>query len=488
MYGLEYSPEIEQSIIQVELQDITKDVISILFPPIPGGANIQFRSSQVFGIMGLGKTSLYRALAVFAYTNYNSNLKNINLISHESLDVLINNIDSKPVQVLFVDDAGLENHAAAKELIGKFTRIRHIFAEKRKAIGKKNGVIVVFFAVQDIYLITKKLRSTVHVDIYKNAPTNDHDKGRLAKKIGLAALKKLDSISNEVFKKHNYEALSECVVSTICGDIGFITYDLILEEDSIITEIESIPEHVNNFKITDGFYQFAEIKEFDGNEMIIQSLYNWESIKKKINLKTKKLKQKHIEAFIKYLQGHTYSKIAEMFNVTDSALTNNYKNNGWMAIVRTEIIGHLVEYQLTQPGEYYAGYKRIAGNARIDLLSPDKNKAIEVKVREQRETPTAKMLSTEMFKLLEQDFHCELCYCIIRYGKAVFKTYHITQTPKQLYDVSTPSPSAKKSPSGKGKGKGSNNKKKKKKVVKETKEQQENQKGKGEVIKEEKDT
>ncbi len=307
---------------------------------------------------------------------------------------------------------------------------------------------------QDIYLITKKLRSTVHVDIYKNAPTNDHDKGKLAKKIGIIALKKLDKISNEVFKKHNYEALSECVAATICGDIGFITYDLISSEDSLITEIEAEAEPVNNFKITDGDYQFAEIKEFEGNEMIIQALYDWKSIKKKINLKTKKLQQKHIEAFIKYLQGHPYSKIAEMFNVTDGALTNGYNNSGWMAIVRTELIGHLVEYQLTQQGEYYAGYKRIAGNARVDLMSPDKDKAIEVKVREQRETPTAKMLSGEMLKLLEEGFHCELCYCIIRYGKAVFKTYKITKTP---YEVSFP-PKQELSAvhkKGTGKGKGS---------------------------------
>ena len=251
MYGLEYSPEIEQSIMQVELKDITQDVISILFPPIPARGNIQFRSSQVFGIMGLGKTSLYRAIAVFAYNNYNSNLDNINLIIHESLDVLIAHVDSKPVQVLFVDDAGPENQAAAKELIGKFHSIRHIFKKKRKAIGKSNGVIVVLFAVQDIYLITKKLRGTVHVDIYKNAPTNDHDKGRLSKKIGPVALKKLESISTEVFKKHNYDALSECVVSTICGDIGFITFDFISEEDSIITEIEADVELVIEHEWTD---------------------------------------------------------------------------------------------------------------------------------------------------------------------------------------------------------------------------------------------
>ncbi len=440
MYGLDYSPEIEQSVIQVELQDITPDVISILFPPIPEGANIQFRSSQVFGIMGLGKTSLYRALAVFAYKNYNSNLKNINLISHESLDVLIDNIDSKSVQVLFVDDAGLENHAAAKELIGKFTRIRHIFAEKRKAIGKKNGVIVVLFAVQDIYLITKKLRSTVHVDIFKNAPTNDHDKGRLAKKIGLAAIKKLDSISNDVFKKHKYEALSECVVSTICSDVGFITYDLILEEDSIITEIEAEAEPVNIFETTDGDYNFLELREFSGNEMIIRSLYNWKFIKKKINLETKKLKHKHTEAFIRYLKKDSASEIADKFKVSDSSITNNYDDSGWLAIVRTEIIGHLIEYQLTQPGEYYAGYKRIAGTGRIDLLSPDKSKAIEVKMRKQRESPTYKMLSGEMFKLLKEGFHCELCYCVIRSNEAVFKTYQITQTPQTLYEPSSPTP------------------------------------------------
>jgi hypothetical protein len=456
MYGLDYSPEIEQSIIQVELQDITKDVISILFPPIPKGDNIQFRSSQVYGIMGTGKTSLYRSMGFFA------------------------NIDSKPVQVLFVDDAGLENQDAAKKLISKFTRIRHIFEEKRKDIGKKNGVIVVFFAVQDIYLITKKLRSTVHVDIYKNAPTNDHDKNKLAKKIGLVALKKLDDISDQVFKKHNYEALSECVASTICGDTGFITYDFISSDDSIITEIEAEPEPINNFKITKGDYELYEIDEFINTELIIRALVNWEFIKEKIGLETKLLQQRHIDAFKKYLEGYGLESIGDELGVSGAAIGNNYENRGWLAIVREEILGHLIEYQLTQPGEYYEFYTHIAGTGRIDLLSPDKSKAIEVKSRWQKETITEGMFSTEMKQLLEEGFPCELCSCVTRYNKAFFKIYKILKKPKPLYDLSSPSPASEKVSSGPKKvnassGKGSNNKKKKT-IAKEPKIKQ---KGKG---------
>jgi hypothetical protein len=439
MYGLDYSPEIEQSIIQVELQDITKDVISILFPPIPKGDNIQFRSSQVYGIMGTGKTSLYRSMGFFAWLKYFSDLKNVNLIIHESLDVLMANIDSKPVQVLFVDDAGLENQDAAKKLISKFTRIRHIFEEKRKNIGKKNGVIVVFFAVQDIYLITKKLRSTVHVDIYKNAPTNDHDKNKLAKKIGLVAIKKLDDISDQVFKKHNYEALSECVASTICGDTGFITCDFISSDDSIITEIEAEAEPINNFKITKGDYELYEIDEFINTELIIRALVNWEFIKEKIGLETKLLQQRHIDAFKKYLEGYGLESIGDELGVSGAAIGNNYENRGWLAIVREEILGHLIEYQLTQPGEYYEFYTRIAGTGRIDLLSPDKSKAIEVKSRWQKETITGDMFSTEMKKLLEEGFPCELCSCVTRYNKAFFKIYQILKKPKQLYEPSSPS-------------------------------------------------
>lgn len=465
------------------MKDITPNVLKTLFVPIPENENIQFRSCQIFGTMGSGKTSLYRFIGKKAVEHYGED--NVNPILSTDMDALLEGINSQAVQVLFLDDAGLETQSVAETLVAKFTFIRHIFEEKRQAIGKKNGILLILFAVQDYFLLAKKLRSTLHVEIFKHAPTNKSDIGKIKEFLGELAIKVLIRISKKIFEEHRYEWLSTCIAKTISGRVGYFYYDFIPREDSILIEVEAKEKTPVSFSISDGDYNFFELKEFVNNDIIVEALYNWENIRKKIKLSTKLLRQKHIDAFIKYMRGDNWETIADYYNVASTSLTNSYKARGWAAIVRTEILGHLVEYQLTQSGEYYAGYKRIAGNARIDLLSPDKNKAIEVKVRQQRETPTSKMLSTEMLKLLEEDFHCELCYCIIRSNNAIFKVFKITTNltnPKQLYDPNTPGPKKKKVPLVQEKS--SNNTKKKKKG---SQEQQENKKelkkGKGGVIK-----
>lgn len=209
-------------------------------------------------------------------------------------------------------------------------------------------------------------------------------------------------------------------------------FDLELDEESE-KEIISKP-----YAETRGDYQLLVVDEFINNEVILEALYNWKHIKEKLNLTTKHLKQRHIDAFIKYMQGIDAETIGDMKGVSASAITNKYSESGWLATVRTEILGHLIEYQLTQGGQYYENYKRIAGNARVDLLSPDKSKAIEVKTRWQKETVTEKMYSKEMIKLLDEGVSCELCSINIRYNKAFFKIYKITKIAKSLYEPSLP--------------------------------------------------
>jgi hypothetical protein len=388
--------------------------------------------------MGSGKTSLYRFIGKKALEHYGAD--NVNPLVSTDMDALIEGINAQAVQILFLDDAGLETQSVAETLVAKFTFVRHIFEEKRKAIGKKNGVIIILFAVQDYFLLAKKLRSTLHIEIFKHAPTNKSDIGKIKEFLGDLAIKVLIKISKKIFEEHKYEWLSTCIAKTISGRVGYFYYDFIPRDDSVLIEVEPKEKIPVSFSTSDGDYRFTELKEFTNNNMIIEALYNWESIKKKIKLKTKRLKQIHIDAFIKFMKGDSPETIADHFNRTSSTITNDYENSGWLATVRTEILGHLVEYQLTLPGEYYAGYKRIAGNARVDLMSPDKDKAIEVKVRRQRETPTSKMLSGEMLRILEDGFPCELCYCIVRSNTAIFKIFKIFKESKPLYEPSSPTP------------------------------------------------
>lgn len=190
---------------------------------------------MVFGTMGSGKTSFYRYMAKKTVEHYGK--ENVNAITSTNLDDLIGNIDGKPVQLLCLDDAGLETQSAAEELVAKFTNIRHVFEQKRK-----NGVIIVLFAVQDYFLLAKKLRSTLHVEIFKHAPTNKHDVGTIGSFIGTLAMKLLLKISKEVFEEHNYEWLSTCIAKTISGRVGIFDYDFIPSKESKLRVIETKKE------------------------------------------------------------------------------------------------------------------------------------------------------------------------------------------------------------------------------------------------------
>ena len=165
---------------------------------------------------------------------------NINLIESTNLDVLLDSIEPVPANFLFLEDAGLETQSAGKELIAKFTRVRHIHGDVLEDKGKeRKGIDDVFFAVQDPFLLEKKLRSTLHVEIWKNAPTNDYDKRMLIKNIGIEAVKQLELINKRVFQQHKYAYLSNCVARAV-DSVGYLTYEFIPSKDSVLRHIESV--------------------------------------------------------------------------------------------------------------------------------------------------------------------------------------------------------------------------------------------------------
>ena len=194
-------PPIQWITVKETLKDVTQNVLKTLFVPIPKDENIQLRTCQIYGIPGTGKTSLYRWFGFKGLQHYTKD--NINLIESTNLDVLLDSIEPVPVNFLFLEDAGLETQSAGKELIAKFTRVRHIHGDVLEDKGKeRKGIDDVFFNVQDPFLLEKKLRSTLHVELWKNAPTNDYDKGILVKNIGREGVKRLELINKRVFQQH----------------------------------------------------------------------------------------------------------------------------------------------------------------------------------------------------------------------------------------------------------------------------------------------
>jgi len=187
--------------------------------------------------MGSGKTSVYRYIANKAAQYYHPS--NLNAITSTNLDLLMDNMNAKPIQLLALDDAGLETQDAAKELVGKFTYVRHILEDLREDAGyEKNGVIIVLFAVQDYFLLEKKLRSTLHVEILKHAPTNQYDIGRIKQAFGDEAVEHLLMINKKVFQQHKYEYLGKCIARAM-ADVGYFNYNYIASNETVLRNLEN---------------------------------------------------------------------------------------------------------------------------------------------------------------------------------------------------------------------------------------------------------
>lgn len=230
-------PPIQWETVKESLNDITLNVLKTLFVPIPEDENVQSRTCQIYGIPGTGKTSLFRWFGLKGLQHYKQD--NINLIESTNLDVLLDSIEPVPVNFLFLDDAGLETQKAGKDLIAKFSQVRHIHEDVLEDKGmERKGVDDIFFNVQAPFLLDKHLRNTLHVELYKNCPTNNYDKGILVKNIGRKAVEQLEHINRMVFQQHKYEYLSHCVARAI-DMIGTLNYDFIPAKDSVIKRLET---------------------------------------------------------------------------------------------------------------------------------------------------------------------------------------------------------------------------------------------------------
>lgn len=425
--------------------DIKKDffnrTISPVFP-----TRIEYIAWVIDGGKGSGKTttadSIYESIlkdvtiSEIIFTPNHPESAEVNLIPVRSIKQVFSLLDSRPYQVLLIDDASRYNKTLLNEVLQDFNELRHIYG---KLTGE--GVIILLLMVQDLFQLGKVLRKDTSGTIFKECPQDESDQHYIDRQTCYRGIDLLSVWTSKVKDDKILSFLSRAVVSTeswtgymninMSDDPRFRPYQEHANPVGIKINEPELEEDSISFDFKSGDYSFTEINRFKDLDLIIDGLKNWSEIKTKIKLKTKKLRQKHIEAYIMHLKGSTLSHTAEEFGVSDTLLTNDYDNHGWFAIIRREFIGHMLEYLLVQDEQYYSGYTRIAGNTRVDLESPDKQTVIEVKCRHKNETLNKKMLSTEMIKLLETaEKECQLCFCLVRKKTALFKIYSITKTTK----------------------------------------------------------
>jgi len=425
--------------------NVTEDLINRLFFPILTN-NVEFVTILVDGRPGSGKTTKVKRIVELLVQTIKESGYQYNLMPVRSIKQVAAYFDNADYQIAIIDDASRYDDKLARIAAANLDEIRHIFQEKAE---RKSGVLIIFWIIQDSFVLPKRIRKYIPVSIYNSCPGSEYDINYIDR---ITCGKGIDLLTNwetKIYDEHRIEFKSRCIVSTPSW-AGYAVFDLpktdelknlefINPSESESTEDESYI----SMNYYDGEYIFKEKERVDLLDELIVALQNHDKILREREISTKLLKPKYVEAYIQYLQGWTYDNIAEYHNVTPQALSNSYENKGWFAIVREEIIGHILEYVLVQDGNYYSGYEIIAGNGRIDLLSPDKQKAIEVKCRHRYEKPSKSMICAEMHKILsESKKTCELALCIVRKKTAQCRIYEIFKHDKQDKDSNVESSSS----------------------------------------------
>jgi hypothetical protein len=176
--------------------------------------------------------------------------------------------------------------------------------------------------------------------------------------------------------------------------------------------------------IEDGTIRFILEKKIE-DPGFIDTIIKCMNQKTRSRIKTKKLKDEHIEAwYLRYRHGASLDRLREEFHIkSKSTFSNKYDMGGWLAVVETEILGHAAEDALTK--NYFSDYQVIAGNTEPDLISSDKKTMVEVKARTRKERPNAKMLNKKELRHLKKGGNLLFVFIFFQPGQAILQFFRV---------------------------------------------------------------
>ncbi len=182
--------------------DITNLILGILFPPIPENG-VTWKHGCFVGWPGCGKTELFKFLVYYALKIYGK--ENVNVCYCNDLAIAIDRIDSRPVQLMIIDDAtrcANSLNMMDREQMDSATIFQQLRHEYEDVSGKKNGIVICLFGWQRWMELRKSYRSG-HVVIFKTGVAEHTDEIWMIKNLGWEWYNSLMRISSEILKENN---------------------------------------------------------------------------------------------------------------------------------------------------------------------------------------------------------------------------------------------------------------------------------------------
>ena len=192
-----------------DLPNLTNKTLDVLYPPMPEDA-VRHRHAVIFGGMEAGKTTLYNTLAAKALKRYGSQA--VNLIPVRSISDGLDLIDTKLVQIMFIDDA-VRNANSRKAMsqaddIADFYEVRHVY---ERMANRKKGIVITLWAAQRFKSLDIVFRSA-QVMIFKTIPADPNDQKYIMQQIGSKPYAELMRITRRIYEDTEDEAKGESIV------------------------------------------------------------------------------------------------------------------------------------------------------------------------------------------------------------------------------------------------------------------------------------
>ena len=210
-----------------DFKEVTDRVYKTLFPPITT-ERVDFVHALLVGLQSSGKTTALNAIAAHAVEKYGND---VNIISVYSLKNGIERLNSKPVQMMFLDDAVKEANSrlGAKNAddIGDFYEIRHAYERivKRDCGCDRGGITILLWASQRFKSLDIVFRNAPMI-IFKSAPSDPDDAKLLEKYIGNAAMQYLKFLTRQMIIEHRSDIKKNAIVWFIDDIVGHAVFEM----------------------------------------------------------------------------------------------------------------------------------------------------------------------------------------------------------------------------------------------------------------------